>query len=305
MDEMMKTLLESPPSQWPAGIRQAVSGSPPESVDAKVLAAIRAMPEPSGFQIVRYRFHFAAAAAVVLGFMAFLWFANAGTNLHLQHSGAAILEREGKVIALDTIRNEDILTTGPRASVILTQGARIFRLQADSRIKLKDTNPLRIELVDGGLLLDSGGQHDFAVVWQGAELRPLGTQAKFEVHGERLEMSVVSGAFSFQKDSTTETIQTKERIWISRDAITRSNLSSAEFQAIERELVALKDVSKEDMSSLESIKRFYGSLQSVRLRDGKTLLGFYFVRNGQPFLHTIDGVIPLLSKQIEEVRPVQ
>ncbi|MBL8018070.1 MAG: FecR domain-containing protein [Leptospirales bacterium] len=305
MDEMIKTLLERPPGQWPAGVRRAVSESPPESVDAKVLAAIRAMPEPSGFQIVRYRFHFAAAATVVLAFLAFLWFPNTGADLRMQHSGAAILEREGKVIALDTVRSEDILTTGPRASVVLTQDARVFRLLADSRIKLKNTSPLRIELVEGGLLLDSGGQHDFVVLWQGAEFRPLGTQAKFEVHGDRLEISVVSGAFSLQKYSTTETIQANQTIRIFRDAITRSNLSSAELQAIERELVALKDVSREDMSSLESIKRFYGSIQSVRMRDGKTMVGFYFVRNGQPFLHTIDGVIPLLSKQIEEVRPVQ
>ncbi|MCE9599069.1 MAG: FecR family protein [Spirochaetia bacterium] len=305
MDKLTQIILKQPPAEWPRGVQQAITDSPPESVDAAILARIRQEPESLAIlPFKRFRFPLAAAATLVMTLGAFVWFTS-GPGLAVEYAGAVIVQRQGKIVQRsERVAEGDHYTTGPRGAVVMKQGRKVFRLLADSQAILRNTRPLQVEILEGALILDSGGEHNFTVHWRGMELKPLGTQARIEVRGDILQVSLLSGAFALNNDLQTYRINANEKVLVSSEKITQQKLSPAEIKTLEAQFEWIGDTSAASLSSIASIRKFYGSIQSVRLRDGTQLIGFYFVRNGQPFLHAESGLISLSSKQIQEIQPI-
>ena len=235
-----------------------------------------------------------------------------------------------RAIRGSALTSGDILSVSSGGNLVFTWGARVTHeirgpglLEiVKNNIKNKETqkNILSLRLHKGELaVLSENTAKKPQYVWQAENLRfvPTGTFARLKYFKRFMKLDVLEGGMKVQRPGSEQgPIIRGASLYIYFSVFKSGALpkSRALFAGEEQELNSrkkyLQDLRKRFSSPDESgekketfrtedeIRRRYGSLQEVHLKNGKRLRGYYFSRGGRLFIQTVQGLYPLRREDI-------
>ena len=336
--KLSKILLNEPSSNWPGDLkdeRVRLDILPARDKDVlreRIREAVERKKIGSIQKKRRQRRIIWTAAAVLLlasagGMFRFFSGQEHGPSYNMKivrQSGALRIERDNKNVTprvSDFIRESDALFLDKRSSIVFSAGPALFQLQGPAAVvfaRLREKE-LLFRVDRGRIAVRSEGPKHGRIVWEAKELRFLliGTVASLEAGEERRLLTVLEGVFEVRsRDGSALRVVEAGRSLLAKNEESATDLPDTRaLQPEERSaLLVFKNRMERisrgqpvldeqlDLKTEEEIRRHYGALHTVALKDGREYRGFAVRSDKLVRVHTIFGVVDLNHKEVEFIR---
>ncbi|MBX7056762.1 MAG: hypothetical protein K1X75_01760 [Leptospirales bacterium] len=312
---------------WPPllrDVRQPLEAMPEELLHTLINATAAVAKSRREARFARLRPYLLTAASLILasGLAIYFWQAASASGVDILFFrgvgaiGDLQFDAQHKPSRLPNGRTVT-LETGAR--MLLPVGGGQLEVQGPARFQLTGTVPLQLQLHSGVFTIMSSNQGAGPawILFQGGkEYAPLGTALKLSVlPNDSAELVLVHGRIRISSATGEREFVAGSLLRLGSDnlSLVRSaRLSAAQLQQAGQELERLRAERSGaigldgavDFSSPEAIRRHYGSLQQIVLKDGRSYTGYALSSPGRISIHTVFGIVQVPTAELAERREI-